>query len=113
MIALLIIAACVIACVLLWFLIFIRVADLRTPKTSKIAPEQPWPAPPPAPGLCPTCGKDMARLEAIDSLRDLTFNGRQIYSVTLYSDLSGEFTLREKVDGADSASRDLDWNLNA
>ena len=94
MIAPLIIAAIVIACVVAWFLIFIRVSDVRTPKPGRIEPEKPWPAPP-APGLCPTCGKDMVRLDATDSLRDLTFNGRRIYSVTLYSDLSGEFTLRE------------------
>lgn len=110
--ALLIVAAIVIVVVGVWFFIFIRVADVPTPKAGKVGPEKPWPAPP-APGLCPTCGKDMARLEATDSLRDLTFNGRQIYSLTLYSDLSGEFTLREKVDAADSVSRELDWNLNA
>jgi hypothetical protein len=45
---------------------------------------------------CPVCGKDMARLEARDSLRDLTFNGRRVASVTLYGDLSGEFTLSEE-----------------
>lgn len=100
MIALAVIAVILIVCVIVWFLIFIKVADLRTPKPAKIEPEKPWPAPPPAPGLCLTCGKDMARLEATDSLRDLTFNGRHVYSVTLYSDLSGEFTLREAERGA-------------
>lgn len=61
--ALLIVTAVVIVCVLAWFLIFIRVADLRTPKQGKIEPEKPWHA---LPGLCPTCGKDMARLEPDD-----------------------------------------------
>ena len=113
MIALAVITVIVIVCVLAWFLTFIRVADVRTPKPVKVEPEKSWPAPPAPPGLCPTCGKDMARLDATDSLRDLTFNGRRIYSITLYSDLSGEFTLSEKVDGADSVSRELDWTLNA
>lgn len=97
MIALLIIAAIVIVCVVVWFSIFIRVADVRTPKQGKVEPEKPWPAPPA--DLCPTCGRDLACLEATDSLRDMTFNGRHVYSITLYSDLSGEFTLREAETG--------------
>jgi len=45
---------------------------------------------------CPTCGKDLARSAQTDSLRDLTFNGRRIASVTLYGDLTGDFTLSEE-----------------
>lgn len=50
---------------------------------------------------CPMCGKDLARSrsEETDSLRSLTFNGRRIASITLYGDLSGDFTLCEH-DGA-------------
>lgn len=55
-------AAIVAVCIYVWFLVFVPVARIHPPQRGKIEPEQPWPAPPAPPGLCPTCGKDRARL---------------------------------------------------
>jgi len=51
MTAFLTLAAIVIVGLVVWFVIFIPVADMRAPKfKGKIEPEQPWPAPPAPPG---------------------------------------------------------------
>lgn len=65
MIDILTLAGIVIVCLVVWFVIFIPVADMRAPKfRGKIEPEQPWPSPPAPSGLYPTvdCGEYRAIL---------------------------------------------------